>query len=80
MEPMLLGCEAIEAAMTDSVELPAFGPTAVFFDVEGDPVSFDNGTALRWVGGKPEPMSTASAMRGAHISPERFKALVKAAS
>jgi hypothetical protein len=59
-------------------DLPAFGPTAVFFDVEGDPVSFDKGVALRWVNGTPEPMSAASAARGVNISEARFRELASA--
>jgi len=59
--------------------LPDFGPTAVFFDVEGDPVSFD-GKALRWVGGKADPISERSAARGIHITKERFRAVVNEAS
>jgi hypothetical protein len=60
------------------IALPVFGPKVLFFDVDGDPVSFDKGVALRWVDGNPEPMSAASAARGVAISAARFRELVAA--
>lgn len=57
-------------------DVSELGDRAVFFDVDGDPVSFDAWGAVRWIGGKPERASAESAARGVAISAARFRELV----
>jgi hypothetical protein len=67
----------LEAPIAKVIELPSFPPRTLFFEVEGDAVSFASGKARRWINGKPSPFSATSAAHGALISEADFRVLAK---
>lgn len=58
-----------------------FPERTIFWDVEGEPVSFGDGSSKVWRSGTPELFSVESVIRsGVPISEERFRALARIAS